>query len=167
LQGIRTVLDSIAQTQKGSNALPTYDLTPGLNTESNLRYANLNDYSSGHVHRGNLRDGAGHPTSNCLLAGVERLLSWPKVIEFLGEPVVKKSFILECNLDTAGLAPDGQSTKYGIREDDFLTLCRNFLDYVHVRNPLLEPSGLEQYAKESAELFAYILTPSRHSNYIF
>lgn len=64
---------------------------------------------------------------------------------------MKKSFILECNLDTAGLAPDGQSTKYGIREDDFLTLCRNFLDYVHVRNPLLEPSGLEQYAKESAE----------------
>lgn len=64
---------------------------------------------------------------------------------------MEKSFVLDCNLDTAGPAPEGQSSKYGIREDDFLTLCRNFLDYVHVRNPILEPSELEQYAKELAE----------------
>lgn len=151
LHGIRTVLESIAQTQKDSNASPTYDLTPRLTTEPNLRYENSNDYNLGHVHRGNLSHGTGHSPSNRLCAGVERLLFWPKVIEFLGEPVVEKSFVLEHNLDTAGLAPDRQSSKYGIREDDFLTLCRNFLEYVHVRNPILEPSELEQHAKDLAE----------------
>lgn len=151
LQGIRTVLNSIAQTQKDSNTSPTYDLTPRLTVEPNLRYANSNDYNQGHVHRGNLSDETGHSPSNRLCAGVERLLFWPKVMEFLGEPVVEKSFVLECNLDKAALAPDRQFSKCGIREDDFLTLCRNFLDYVHVRNPILEPSELEQHTKELAE----------------
>ncbi|CAI7625294.1 unnamed protein product [Penicillium pancosmium] len=150
-QGIRTVLNSIAQTQKDSNTSPTYDLTPRLTVEPNLRYANSNDYNQGHVHRGNLSDETGHSPSNRLCAGVERLLFWPKVMEFLGEPVVEKSFVLECNLDKAALAPDRQFSKCGIREDDFLTLCRNFLDYVHVRNPILEPSELEQHTKELAE----------------
>ena len=151
LQGIRTVLDSIAQTQKDSNASPTYNLTPILTTEPNLRYASSIDYNPGHVHRGNLSDGTGLSPSNRLCTGVERLLFWPRVMEFLGEPIVEKSFVLECNLNIAGLAPDRQSSKYGIREDDFLTLCRNFLDYVHVRNPILEPSELEQHAKQLAE----------------
>ncbi|KAJ5771134.1 uncharacterized protein N7511_003185 [Penicillium nucicola] len=150
LQGIRTVLDRVAQTQD-SNASATNSLTPRSSTESNWRSATRKDYSLEIEHRGNLTDRTGYAPSNRPRIGVEGLLFWPKIKEFLGEPVVKRSFLIECNVDTDASVPDGQTSKYGIREDDFLTLCRKFLDYVHVRNPILEPSQLEQYAKELTE----------------
>lgn len=65
---------------------------------------------------------------------------------------MEKSFVLECILDTVGSAPEGHSSKDGIREHDFLTLFRNFLDYVYVHNCLLEPSELEQYAKKISRI---------------
>lgn len=152
LQGIRAVLDRVVQTQKDTGTSSTHDSTPRLATGLNLSSSNLNHDNPGNEHRGNLPDRIGYSPLNSLRVGSESLLFWPKVREFLGEPVAERSFVLECTLDTArGPAPEGQSSQYGIREDDFTILCRDFLDHVHVRNPILEPSDLENYAKQLAE----------------
>ncbi|KKK24401.1 hypothetical protein ARAM_004377 [Aspergillus rambellii] len=85
--------------------------------------------------------------------GAESLLRWPRVIEILGSQIPTQSFVLEytVNTDEAGCASTSERSRYGIREDDFLPLCRRFLNLVHVRNPILEPSDMEQYAKEASE----------------
>ncbi|KAJ5317832.1 hypothetical protein N7508_002340 [Penicillium antarcticum] len=157
LQGIRAVLEQVARAQyhSGKASLSKPHSIPKSVAESNHSFSTPASYSSKGQGRGSGHDLSatnGPSALNLPRVNAEIFLHWPKVIEFLGEPIVERSFLLECTLDmTPASAPESQSSQYGIREDDYLPLCRRFLYQVHVRSPILEPSDLEQYAKEVTE----------------
>lgn len=154
MQGIRAVLDQIAQGQNDSSAasLSKPHSTPKPLTESDHGFSIPAGYSPSGQDRGT-QDTSGTNDRSALSLphlNAESLLHWPKIIEIIGRPVVERSFLLECT-STPSSAPEPQSSQYGIHEDDYLPLCRRFLDQVHVRSPILEPRDLEQYAKEVTE----------------
>jgi hypothetical protein len=146
------MLDHVVQTHAGSRASSRYSSTFESSRRPMLGFEMPNSprvESHGNVHG---RNNNGDCSSNGPRTGIEGLLYWPRIVYFLGTPVVEQSFVLESTLNSAkGTAPAPRYKQYGIRENDLPTLCRRFLVYVHIRNPILEPGELEQYAKELSE----------------
>lgn len=79
---------------------------------------------------------------------VESIMRWPI---FEGSTPDVQSFILELDdRPSIGDGLRGGGVSIGIREEDFITLSKKFLAYVHVKNPILDPAEYKAYVREAA-----------------
>lgn len=86
------------------------------------------------------------PAAQC-----ESMLRWPifnGIIEDSDAQI--ESFLFEADIESHPIGHAKGMPSELIRHDDFVPLCRRFLDHVHPRNPILQKEELMSYALEVA-----------------
>ena len=92
-------------------------------------------------------DLSGIPEYPASVMSCEATMRWPV---FAGSVPDVQSFILEIDDNNARPSLGGGGASVSIREEDFITLSKRFLAYVHVKNPILDLAEYRSYVREAA-----------------